>query len=72
MHGRDTTHPDSPADRTTLVIGLGNPLLSDDRVGLEVAWILRDRLGDDERRCERQVDHGGHPHQRGPHAGDDG
>jgi hydrogenase maturation protease len=30
----------------TLVVGLGNPLLSDDRVGLLVARELRARLGD--------------------------
>jgi len=30
----------------TLVVGLGNPLLTDDRVGLVVARALRDRLAD--------------------------
>ena len=32
----------------TVVIGLGNPVLGDDRVGIEVARLLRERLGDDE------------------------
>ncbi|MDP2168711.1 MAG: hydrogenase maturation protease [Thermodesulfovibrionales bacterium] len=32
----------------TVIIGLGNPVLGDDRVGIEVARLLRERLGDDE------------------------
>ena len=30
----------------TLVLGLGNPLLRDDSIGLRVVQVLRDRLGD--------------------------
>lgn len=33
-----------PRNRRTLVIGLGNPLVSDDSVGLRVAALLRQRL----------------------------
>lgn len=33
----------------TIVIGLGNPLLTDDGLGLQAAALLRQRLGDDER-----------------------
>ena len=35
-----------PSVARTLVIGLGNPILSDDAVGLRVARALRDRLAD--------------------------
>ena len=30
----------------TIVIGLGNPILSDDGVGVKVAYEVEDRLGD--------------------------
>lgn len=33
----------------TIIIGLGNPLLSDDSLGIRAAALLRQRLGDDER-----------------------
>jgi hydrogenase maturation protease len=47
---------DSPAPRgRTLVLGLGNPLVADDGVGLRVVRLLRERLGDD---ADIEVDEG--------------
>ena len=34
------------ADKGTIIIGLGNPILSDDSVGVKAARILRERLRD--------------------------
>lgn len=40
------SRPPGEAPPRTLVIGLGNPLVSDDSVGLRVVHALRERLGD--------------------------
>lgn len=40
---------DGVDERPTLVLGLGNPVLADDSVGLQVARQLRERLGDNDR-----------------------
>lgn len=46
---RSQPAPGEPPSERTIILGLGNDILSDDGVGLRVAAVLRERLADDGR-----------------------